>query len=290
MRIIRELSCAQNLSLPSISIRGTRHTNRFQAPQPKHFSWESDVNRPQPPLGGRLPPEGHFSTSSLTRPLSLQQQSVHNIQYTSSDVNLARPGGTDTVSRYPPDVPDSNHSTSLPAFGASRASAHYNPYASTFEQPLSSKLSSSFLQQENDKTYGNNYGPSRYSEGDGVGSRQTTSLKPARAVGESNLSLRPKSSHMSLDAKEKHGKVGVVASTSSLNNDEYGETTDAEACVVENESLSNDMDDANMSPGEDEINQIKSPGKRKKSKDSRSMKLFKVSIANFVKDIRCREL
>jgi hypothetical protein len=279
------------------------------------------VNRPQPPLGGRLPPEGHFSTSSLTRPLSQQHQSAHNFQYTSSDVNLAGPGGTATVSRYPPDVPDSNHSTSLPGFGASRASAHYNPYASTFEQPLSSKLSSNFL-QDNDMIYGNNYGPSRYREGDGVGSRETASPKPAGAVGqilpgpgeqydpifdsiepssslkkfdfeqkqevtgESNISLRPKSSQMSLDAKEKkHGKVGAVASTSSLNNDEYGETADAEVGAVENESLSNDMDDANLSPGEDEINQIKSPGKRKKSKDSRSMKLFKVSIANFVKEV-----
>ncbi|CAJ2648590.1 unnamed protein product [Trifolium pratense] len=305
----------QSLS-SSTSFGGLHH-------QPKHFSWESDVNRPQPPLGSRLPPEGHFSTSSLTLPLSQQQQqSVHKLQYTSSDVNLAGPGGTATVSRYPPDVPDSNHSTSLPTFGASRASAHYNPYASTFEQPLSSKLSSSFLQQENDIVYGNNYGPSRYSEGDVVGSRETASPKPARAVGqilpgpgeqydplfdsiepssslkkfdfeqeqevagESNISLRPKSSHMSLDAKEKkHGKVGAVASTSSLNNDEYGETADAEVGAVENESLSNDMDDANMSPGKDEINQIKSPGKRKKSKDSRSMKLFKVSIANFVKEV-----
>jgi hypothetical protein len=303
----------QSLS-SSTSFGGLHH-------QPKQFSWESDVNRPQPPLGGRLPPEGHFSTSSLTRPLSQQHQSAHNFQYTSSDVNLAGPGGTATVSRYPPDVPDSNHSTSLPGFGASRASAHYNPYASTFEQPLSSKLSSSFL-QDNDMIYGNNYGPSRYREGDGVGSRETASPKPARAVGqilpgpgeqydplfdsiepssslkkfdfeqkqevtgESNISLRPKSSQMSLDAKEKkHGKVGAVASTSSLNNDEYGETGDAEVGAVENESLSNDIDDANMSPGEDEINQIKSPGKRKKSKDSRSMKLFKVSIANFVKEV-----
>ncbi|KAI5445352.1 hypothetical protein KIW84_013545 [Lathyrus oleraceus] len=304
----------QSLS-SSTSFGGLHH-------QPKQFSWESDVNRPQPSLGSRLPPEGHFSTSSQIHPLAQQQQSVHNFQYTSSDVNLTGPGGTATVSRYPPDIPDSNHSTSLPAFGASRVSAHYNPYASTFEQPLSSKFSSSFLRQENDIVYGKNYGPSRYREGDSAGSRHTASPKPAGAVdrilpgsgeqydplfdsiepssslkkfdfeqkqevtGESNFSLRPKSSHMSLDAKEKkHEKVGAVASTSSLNNDEYGETADAEVGVVDNESLSNDVDVANMSPEEDEINQTKSPGKRKKSKDSRSMKLFKVSIANFVKEV-----
>jgi len=290
--------------------------------QQKQFSWDSDVNRSQPSYGGRLPPEGHFSTSSHINPLPQQQQSVHNFQYTSSDVNFAGPGGTATVSRYPPDIPDSNHSTSLPNLGASRVSAHHNPYASTFEQPLSSKFSSSFLRQENDINYDNNYGPSRYREGDSAGSRQTASPKPARAVdqnlpgsrvqydplfdsiepsssskkfdfeqkqevtGESNISLRPKSSRKSLDTKEKkHEKVGAVASTGSLNNDEYGETADAEVGAVENESLSNDMDVGNLSPGEDEINQIKSPGKRKKSKDSRSMKLFKVSIANFVKEV-----
>ncbi|CAK8532207.1 unnamed protein product [Lathyrus sativus] len=303
----------QSLS-SSTSFGGLHH-------QPKQFSWESDVNRPQPSLGVRLPPEGHFGTSSHIHPLSQQQQSSHNFQYTSSDVNLAGPGGTATVSRHPPHIPDSNHSTSLPAFGASRVSAHYNPYASTFEQPLSSKFSSSFLRQENDIDYGNNYGPSRYREGDSVGSRHTASPKAAGAVGrilpgsgeqynplfdsiepssslkkfdfeqkqevtgESNFSLRPKSSHMSLDAKEKkHEKVGAVASTSSLNNDEYGETADAEVGAVDNESLSNDVDVANMSPEENEINQTKSPGKRK-SKDSRSMKLFKVSIANFVKEV-----
>ena len=45
------------------------------------------------------------------------------------------------------------------------------------------------------------------------------------------------------------------------------------------------MDVAKLTSGEVEINQDKSPGKRKKSKDSRSMKLFKVSIANFVKEV-----
>lgn len=303
--------------LPSSTSFGSLHH------QPKQFSWESDVNRPQPSLGSRLPPEGHFSTSSHIYPLSQQQQSGYNFQHTSSDVNLAGPGGIATVSRYPPDIPDSNHSTSLPAFGGSRISGHYNPYASTFEQPLSSKFSSNFLQQDNDIIQGNNYGPSRYREGDGVGSRKTASPKPARAVGqilpgsgaeqydplfdsiepssslkkfdfeqkqevtgESNISLRPKSSHMSLDVKEKkHEEVGAAASTSSQNNDEYGETADAEVGDVENESLSDHVDIPNMSPGDDEINQSKSPGKRKKSKDSRSMKLFKVSIANFVKEV-----
>lgn len=314
-----QLSMQDSKFSTSTSFGGLHH-------QSKQFSWELDVNRPQPSLGSKLPSEGHFKTSSHIHPLSQMQQPVYNFQYSASDVNLGVPKETVTVSRYLPDVLDSNHSTSLPAFGGSRISAHHNPYASTFEQPLSSKFSSSFFRQENDIIHGNsrlNHTPINR-EGDGVGSRQTASSpKPARAVGqilprsggeqydplfdsiepssslkkidfdqkqevtgESNISLRPKSSYMSLDIKEKqHEEVAAVASTTSQNNDEYGETADAEVGDVDDESLSNDLDVENMTTGEVEINQIKSPGKRKKSKDSRSMKLFKVSIANFVKEV-----
>ncbi|TKY73292.1 Zinc finger CCCH domain-containing protein 55 [Spatholobus suberectus] len=302
-------------------------------PQSNQFSWKVDVNRLQPSLGGKLPPEGHFMTSSHIDSLSQKQQSMYNFQCSVSEATLGVPRETATVSRYPPDFLDSNHSTSLPSFGGSRISAHYNPYASTFEKPLNSKFSSSIFRQENEIIRGNNYASSRLNhtpvngEGDGgVGSRQSaSSSKSARALGqilprsggdqydplfdsiepsssslkkndfdqkqevtgESNISLRPKSSYMSLDVdeKNKHEEVGAVASTTSQNNDEYGETADAEVGAVENESLSDHVDVEKMNTGEIEINQVKSPGKRKKSKDSRSMKLFKVSIANFVKEV-----
>nr|KYP49533.1 Zinc finger CCCH domain-containing protein 55 [Cajanus cajan] len=300
-------------------------------PQPNQFSWKLDVNRLQPPLGDKLPPEGHFLTSSHVDSLSQKQQSMYNFQCSVSEANLGAPGETATVSRFPPDFLDNNHSISIPSFGGSRISAHYNPYASTFEKPLSSKFSSSIFRQENEVIPGNNYASSRLNhtpvngEGDGgVGSRQSaSSSKSARALGqmlprsggdqydplfdsiepssslkkndfdqkqevtgESNISLRPKSSYMSLDADDnKHEEVGAVASTTSQNNDEYGETAGAEDCADENESVSDQVDAAKMTTGDVEINQVKSPGKRKKSKDSRSMKLFKVSIANFVKEV-----
>ncbi|KAL3016117.1 hypothetical protein AAZX31_06G194900 [Glycine max] len=302
-------------------------------PQPNQFSWKVDVNRLQPSLGGKLPPEGHHMTSSHIDSLSQKQQSIYNFQCSVSEANLGVPGENATASRYPPDFLDSNHSTSLPSFGGSRISAHYNPYASTFEKPLTFKFSSSIFRQENEIIHGNNYAssilnhtPVNGEDGGGVGSRQSaSSSKSARALGqilprsggdqydplfdsiepsssslkkndfdqkkevtgESNISLRPKSSYMSLDSdeKNKHEEVGAVASTTSQNNDEYGETADAEVGAVENESLSDDVDVAKMTSGEVEINQVKSPGKRKKSKDSRSMKLFKVSIANFVKEV-----
>ncbi|MED6196808.1 hypothetical protein PIB30_050780 [Stylosanthes scabra] len=292
-----------------------------QHPLQNQYSWQSDAIRIQPSVGGNLPPEDHFKTSSHTLPSSQKQQPVHSFQHSASEGNLGVPGETVTLSRYPPDVLDSNHSTSLPTSVGSRIPAHYNPYASTFEQPLASKFSSTIFRQESDVIHGDNYGsrlnPTSTSREhiDDVGSRKlASSPKSSRAnqydplfdsieptssslkkfdfekqevTGESNVSLRPKSSNLSLDAEEqnKHEEVGAVASTTSHNNDEYGETADAEVGDVENESLSNHMDVANMTPGEVEINQIKSPGKKKKSKDSRSMKLFKVSIANFVKDV-----
>ncbi|XP_054821235.1 uncharacterized protein LOC129320085 [Prosopis cineraria] len=300
--------------------------------QPKPFSWESGVNRLQT-SSYKLPPEEHFKSATLIHPLSQKQHTVYSSHYSASDGNLGVHVETVSASRYPPDVLDSNHSASLPDFGGSRISAHYNPYASTFEQPLSSKFSSSIFRQEKDMIHVNNYGSSSSLNRTpvngqgvfGVGSRQTASspecakgigqilprsgsdqydplfdsIEPSSAslkkshrdqkqevTGESNICLRPKSSFKSLDVEEnKQWEVGATASTSSQNNDEYGETADAEVGAVENESLSNPVDDAEMAAGEIEIDQVKSPGKRKKSKDSRSMKLFKVSIANFVKEV-----
>ncbi|KAF7806275.1 Zinc finger CCCH domain-containing protein 55 isoform A [Senna tora] len=297
--------------------------------QSKPFSWESSVNRVQP-SSYRLPPEEHFKSASLFHPFSQKQQPIYSLQYSASDVNLGVPGETVTVSRFQPDVLDSNHSASLPDLGGSRISAHYNPYASTFEEPLSSKFSSSIFRQEKDIIHVNGSFSSHRTPVNGQGafgveSRQTASSpKSARAVGkvlprsgsdqydplfdsiepsstslkrfdldqkqevtgESNISLRPKSSYKSLDVEEnKQWEVAAVASTSSQNNDEYGETADAEVGAVEDESLSNPVNVANMTTGDIEIDQVKSPGKKKKSKDSRSMKLFKVCIANFVKEV-----
>ncbi|KAE9597918.1 hypothetical protein Lal_00029588 [Lupinus albus] len=281
--------------------------------------------------GSNLHRDDHHKQLSVQDSSSQQQQPIYNFPFSASEIKLGVPGENLTVSRFSPGVLDNNHSTSLPAFGGSQISAHYNPYASTFEQPLSSKFSSSIFRQENDIIHSNNYGSSvlnhapitREGVGTGGGSRQSASSpKSARAdgqmlprsdgnlydplfdciepspsslkkfnfdkkqevIGESNISPRPKSSSMSLDTEEKN-KREDVASTTSESNDEYGETADTEVGAVENGSLCNHVDVANMTMGGVDISQFKSPGKRKKSKDSRSMKLFKISIANFVKEV-----
>ncbi|XP_050376894.1 uncharacterized protein LOC126794272 [Argentina anserina] len=90
---------------------------------------------------------------------------------------------------------------------------------------------------------------------------------------------------LNVEENKKHSEVGPVASTTSLDNDGFGETGDAEVGVVEDESLSNDDDGANLAVGEMEIDQVKSGGKSKKKKDSRSTRLFKSAVADFVKDL-----
>ncbi|OIW09617.1 hypothetical protein TanjilG_28216 [Lupinus angustifolius] len=310
------------------------HSRTFmlrEASSPKHLPQDNPES--QSLSGSHLIRDDPYKQLSMQDSSSQQQQSIYNFPYSASENNLSVPAENLAVSRFPPDALDSNHSTSLHAFGGSQISAHYNPYASTFEQPPSSKFLSNISRQENDIIHSNNYGSYvlnhtpviREGVDTGTGSRKyASSPKSARVdgrllpkpgsnlydplfdcieasssslkklngdqkqevTGESN-SPRPKSSSMSLDTEEKnkHEDVGAVASTSSQSNDEYGETADAEVGAVENESLSDHVDIANMTPGDVEINQVKSPGKRKKSNDSRSMKLFKISIANFVKDV-----
>ncbi|ONI08891.1 hypothetical protein PRUPE_5G206700 [Prunus persica] len=256
------------------------------------------------------------------------------VKYHVGDSILGFPGKDGPTSQYPTDILDRNQSSHLPDFGASRIPTHHNPYAATFEQPLSSKFSSNILNQENDAPSGNIFdAPSILSQvpvdGQGVGSvgsRQTTSSpSSARAVGQllpksdgeqydplldsiepsstpckksghgekqktpsdSNIMGSVSGSCQPLDLEEnnKRKEVDTVASATSLDIDEYGETADAEVGVVEDESLSDPDDAANMAAGEIEIDQRESPGKSKKEKDSRSMRLFKIAIADFVKEI-----
>ncbi|KAL5544642.1 hypothetical protein UlMin_008426 [Ulmus minor] len=226
-------------------------------------------------------------------------------------------------------VPSSQELSSHTDFVGLRVLAHYNPYASTFDQSLSFKFSSDTIGQDKSAVIGNKYDPSFglshvAADEQGVGnfgSRQTTSSpSSARAVAQvlptfgsdqydplfdsieqssnvskkrehgqkgdpsadSDIEEKHSGSHKLLDSEENNRDkaVAAVASTSSPDNDEYGETADAEVGDVENESQSNVVG----VDTEGEMATKKSPGKKKK-KDSRSMKLFKIAIADFVKDI-----
>lgn len=307
-------------------------------PQPISYLRGSPANKVQPFPVEDVPPGEILKSSSQIHTFSQQKQPPYDLSHSTSDafsVHLGVPGKiSSSMSRYPSDLLDRNQSSRLSDFGGSRISAHYNPYASTFEQPLSSKFSSNVFRQEKDTPYSNKYDmPFSLShvpaDEPGVGSlasRQTISSPNSATAGrqvlsrsggdqydplfdsiepssnsfrkfdhvqkleptiDSDIMLRLGGSHKPLDVEEnnKHKEVEAVAVTTSLENDEYGETADAEVGAVENGSPSSPIDIANTAAGEIEIDQIKSPGKSKKRKDSRSMKLFKVALADFVKEV-----
>ncbi|XP_058070475.1 uncharacterized protein LOC131219386 [Magnolia sinica] len=114
-------------------------------------------------------------------------------------------------------------------------------------------------------------------------------------AGRANETLRLSSLHGPLDVEEKR-KDGVATHVKPPENDEFdGAAIDAEVGTVENVSPqpgegknwspANPIDLMNTAVGEIEIDQVQSPSKSKKSKDSRSMKLFKIAIADFVKEV-----
>ncbi|XP_010258014.1 PREDICTED: serine/arginine repetitive matrix protein 2-like [Nelumbo nucifera] len=127
----------------------------------------------------------------------------------------------------------------------------------------------------------------------------TNVVKPLPSiVNDSEAMLRLSSSHKLPTAEEdtKLKKDSASTAAKSPENDEFGETAmDAEVGVVENESPEpgdgknwspgNPNDQANPGTGEIEIDQVQTSGKSKKSKDSRSMRLFKIALANFVKEV-----
>ncbi|KAF9681004.1 hypothetical protein SADUNF_Sadunf06G0180600 [Salix dunnii] len=92
---------------------------------------------------------------------------------------------------------------------------------------------------------------------------------------------RLSASNKSLDVEENKKEVRGVAVSTSLENEEFGEIADAEVGDVENQSQSTPVV-LNVNMGDVEIDQIKSP---RKSKESRSMKLFKATLADFVKEV-----
>lgn len=286
-------------------------------------SQELSASKLQPsPADNLHPGELLKSTSQIHLHLN-QQQPPYSIHHSAS---------VSSSSKFPPDLQEVNQSSHPLHLRGSRNSTYYNPLASTFEQPLSFKLSSDAFRQE-DTTYCSKYAsPFDMSHAQvevrdtgSVGSRQATSSpNDLKAVGQnfprsggdqydplldsfepsSNLSnktnnvkkwepssdsdilLRHSGSNKPLDVEENNKKkaIGGVAVATTVFNEEYGESADAEVGAVENESPNNLNVTGNLNSGEIEIDRTKSPSKSK-NKESRSMKLFKVALADFVKEV-----
>ncbi|XP_022921950.1 uncharacterized protein LOC111430056 [Cucurbita moschata] len=278
--------------------------------------------------GDNFPPSEFRSSFSQLHPYSRFQQPLYTSQ-PAHDSLFREPSQIGSMFQNYPDPLSRNHSSLLPDLGGLGITSYHNPYASTFEKPLSSSFRSNILNFGNDAPSGDirssTFNVSNvHVDGQGanyVGTRQTTaspnSTKPLGKVLlstggdqydplfdsiEPSLPISKKSdcgqklekeresytmtslgsSHKLLYVEEnnKHTEVAAVASTTTLENDEFGETADAEAGAVED-----DLDDEENLSGEIEIDQVKSSEKSKKSKGSRSLKLFRIAIADFVKEI-----
>ncbi|KAK6921014.1 hypothetical protein RJ641_014692 [Dillenia turbinata] len=231
-------------------------------------------------------------SSSQNQPHLQQRHSYYSLQHS----------GTDSLmSRYPSDLLGRSEPSHFSELGGSITSrtAHYNPYASTFDQPLGSKFSSSFSQAQVSQQGAGMLGSKMPTSGGDQYDPLFDSIETSgtfRKLDDSPELEKPRDSDtmlkfsglckpLDLEENSRKREVETVAMSSSPENEEYGETADAEEGAVENGSPSNPLDVTNPAAGEIEIDQVKASGKRKKSKDSRSMKLFKVALADFVKEV-----
>lgn len=119
---------------------------------------------------------------------------------------------------------------------------------------------------------------------------------PGKLANDSSLISKFSSQSRTVDVTQTYGEKLVMVNEMKSEIDDFGEAaTDAEVGVVDNDSPQlidgkdwspvMPVDLANDGAGEIEIDQVHSPEKRKKTKDSRSMKLFKIALADFVKEV-----
>lgn len=286
---------------------------------------------------GNIPAQA-FAGSNLARddryPQFLSQSSVPSSSFVPGVVPQPVPFQGDSIVKstqsapgFSSNVGDMDNSSNYFDVGGTKISTHYNPYASTFDQPLSTRFSSIAFSQGRETATGVQYnnpfgvGPTPMDgqlSGDPTSRQIISSSNSSKAGGQvmlksggdqydplsdsidiklaqkqdhaadnSDIMLRLSSHHSVLDVEENNRQkmVGAITASASLENDEFGETADAEVGAVENASPSDPNEDANIADGDIEIDQVKSEGRSKKSKDSRSMKMFKVAVANFVKDV-----
>lgn len=308
-------------------VQGLNSSKSFAQAQTNPLVRQSPIKGMHSSLSAGLPSE---SNSSHGRPYF--QQASYGLQYSAGGDILAKltePGMvSSSASRITQDFLERNHSYGH-SFVGSKFSNYFNPYASTFDVPLSSKFSSNTLVRENDATINSMYGAPVGLSSDPVDPHRTGSIGSKNMISSSSVlpaerasrpggnqydplfdSLEPTSNSfckadnlkheitgdsddvlrchgserlLNTEVIKKEGETSVSASD-SLEKEEFGETADVAAGAVLDGTPSNPNDATDMNAGEFEIDQVKTSGKKKKSKE-RSMKHFKISIAAFVKEV-----
>ncbi|XP_021285703.1 uncharacterized protein LOC110417594 isoform X3 [Herrania umbratica] len=289
------------------------------------FSEQLLGNKMQPFPGESLPSGVLSNSSSYIHPYSQQQQTPNSSQHPMVDNIHNLTGKMNSSMKDPPDIRDttSHHvdiggstSSTFPDPYASALDQPLNskyssdvlrqekdktynnsPFSLTHgpvdgrsigsQQATSSPNSARAIGQNFPRSGGDQYDPLFDSiEPSSRLSRKFDYIQKLEVTGDSDILLGLTGSNKPLDIEEndKRKDGGAAASAASADNEEFGETADAEVGDVENGSPSNQVE-VNMTTGEIEIDQIKSPGKSKENKGSRSMKLFKVALADFVKEV-----
>ncbi|XWS47917.1 hypothetical protein CRYUN_Cryun13aG0027300 [Craigia yunnanensis] len=307
----------QNVIASNSFVQGNTHRHTIP------FSQQFLGNKVQPFPGESLPPGGLSNSSSYIHPYSQQQQPAHSLHHPIVDHIYILPGKMDSSLKDPPDIRDAtSHRVDIggstgSTFPNPYASTLDQPIDSKYcsdvmqekdttynktpfilthppvdgrgigsQQATSSPNSARAIGQNFPRSGGDQYDPLFDSiEPSTRLSRKFDYIQKLEVTGDSDILLGLSGSNKPLDMEEnnKRKDAGGVASAASADNEEFGETADAEVGAVENGSPSNPVE-VNMATGDIEIDQIKSPGKSKTSKDSRSLKLFRVALADFVKE------
>ncbi|KAK6123130.1 hypothetical protein DH2020_043126 [Rehmannia glutinosa] len=125
--------------------------------QPYSLLMKSPSKATHSSIGGGLP-----SDSNSSHGHTYFQQASYNLHYSAAGgvpAQFSQPGKvSSSMSRITPDFLERNRPSYVHKFVGSRISNHFNPYASTFDLPLSSKFNSNASIQENDTTINTSYG------------------------------------------------------------------------------------------------------------------------------------
>ncbi|KAG6386043.1 hypothetical protein SASPL_154929 [Salvia splendens] len=304
--------------------QGISSSKSFTRAQTSPLSRQSAFKEIQSSLGAGISADSNSSHSH-----SYFQQ-AYGMRYSAAGgvpSKLPEPGMMSiSASRITQDFLERNRSY-VHCLVGSQISNNFNPYASTFDLPLSSKLSSNTLVRENDATTNAtdvtpvglssaSVDPHRTQCVGSTNMMSSSSVMPPESVSRAVSdqydplfdSIEQYSNSTSKADRLKHEITGdsddlkfhesrgslnmeaikqeretAVSADDSLEKEECGETADVAVGPVLNSDPSTPNDALDMNVGEFEIDQVKSSGKNKKSKE-KSTKLFKISIAAFVKD------
>ncbi|GMI76775.1 hypothetical protein HRI_001346800 [Hibiscus trionum] len=257
------------------------------------FSQQFLGSKMQPFPTESLPPGG-LSYTSYIHPYA-QQQPPHSSHHPMIDGIYNLGGKMNSSSKVPPNIGDtSSHrddiggsSSSIPNPNASNNTpfslAHHPVHGRgiEYQQATLSPNSTRAFGQNCLRTGGDQYDPLFDSiEPSSSLLRKNNCIQKLDVTGDSDILFGLSGSNKPLNMGQNNQRKDA-ASVASAGSEEFGETADGEVGAVESGSPSNPVE-VNMATSEVEIDQIKSQGK---SKDSRSMKHFKVALACFVKEL-----